>query len=165
MANRRTTKAQKRAKTAATRKAKERSAQSARSAQAAIDLARPACSESLSLQLMRLARGGFHRPLRAIEALVESDWAALSERFPNAREIARIERMRVGDLSFLGPEVNIRADQRQPRIGQQLLDHTRLTTTATSTSWNICSPLNRRPAVSVSRASGRLPRLTSPTTS
>jgi len=40
---------------------------------------------------------------------------------------ARIERMRLGALSFLGPEVSIRDDQRDPRIGQQLLSGFRVT--------------------------------------
>jgi hypothetical protein len=40
---------------------------------------------------------------------------------------ARIERLRLGDLCFVGPTVSIRDDQRYPLIGQGLLSNMRLT--------------------------------------
>ena len=41
-------------------------------------------------------------------------------------EAARIARMRMGDLTFVGPRADICAEQRIPRIGQRLLERLRL---------------------------------------
>src|SRR5688500_6007729 len=87
MANRRTTKAQKRTKRLVTRNAKRQVARN----QAALR-SQPPCSAQLAFQLMGFAERGLHpaSQLRALGALDEAEWAALERRQPDARERAQV---------------------------------------------------------------------------